>query len=118
MKKSLNLALDFDDTYTADPDMWRQFIKLAHKRGHQVYICTMRYDQGVEKDEVEAEINGLAPVIYCCRTFKEKVCAKLGIKINIWIDDFPAGIQDQRDLIVSEYSTGRTHTVWDWLGEE
>lgn len=115
MKKSLNIALDFDDTFTCDPAFWLSFIKLAHKQGHQVYICTMRHDFGRERQEVEEAINGLVPIIFCCRKWKKKVAEEKDIHISIWIDDMPAAIMDQRNLYINEYTTGEQLHIWDWL---
>lgn len=38
----LILGLDYDHTFTADPDLWRQFISDAQRRGHTVVCVTAR----------------------------------------------------------------------------
>lgn len=38
----LRIALDYDNTYTADNVLWDAFIKLSVSLGHSVYIVTMR----------------------------------------------------------------------------
>ena len=43
MMNKMNIALDYDNTYTLDSDLWDVFIKLLAMRGHTVYIVTMRY---------------------------------------------------------------------------
>lgn len=40
----MNIALDYDGTYTADPDMWLRFVEEAQAAGHKVFIVTMRYE--------------------------------------------------------------------------
>lgn len=73
----MNVALDFDGTYTRDPELWNAFISLAKERGHTVKICTMRYPHEVVPDL------GIE-VVYTSRK------AKFGtMEADIWIDDMP-----------------------------
>lgn len=39
---SITFGLDYDDTFTADPDLWRQFVSDALRRGHAVVCVTGR----------------------------------------------------------------------------
>lgn len=39
----MNLALDFDGTYTADPETFDKVIEVFRSQGHKVYVVTMRY---------------------------------------------------------------------------
>jgi hypothetical protein len=75
------IALDYDGTYTADPQLWDSFIAMASGRGHQVVCATMRYDS--EPIDVPCE------VIYTARQPKMAALAALGILPAIWIDDQP-----------------------------
>ena len=36
------ISLDYDHTFTADPDLWVSFIKAAELRGHRVIMVTWR----------------------------------------------------------------------------
>ena len=38
------IALDYDETYTADPVLWDRFIGDANDHGHTVWIVTARRD--------------------------------------------------------------------------
>lgn len=38
----MRIALDYDGTYTADPQLWDEFIRNAKARGHEVTMVTMR----------------------------------------------------------------------------
>jgi len=74
------IALDYDNTYTADPVLWCRFIDDAKSRGHTVVIVTMRYPR-------EDIVNAPVDVVYTSRQ------AKAGfVKADIWIDDSPAWI--------------------------
>ena len=71
------IALDYDGTYTADPELWDLFISAARQRGHEVKIVTMRFPS----EPIE---NAPCEVIYTSRK------AKYGaIPAQIYIDDTP-----------------------------
>ena len=38
----MNIALDFDGTYTEAPWLWNKFIDDAYLLGHEVYLVTGR----------------------------------------------------------------------------
>lgn len=80
------LALDFDDTYTKDPEMWDEFIKMAEKRGHEVICVTMRYPYEIEwvKDRFPK-----IKVISTHRKAKLWYLLTEGIIVDVWIDDSP-----------------------------
>lgn len=71
------IALDYDGTYTEDPDLWNEFISKAKERGHDVKILTMRYPHE------QIDIIGI-DVIYTSRKAKYNF-----IPANIYIDNEP-----------------------------
>ena len=78
----MKIALDYDGTYTADPDFWEKFIKNCEGK-HTIYIVTMRHPH--EKFEIKPSI----PVIYTSRKAKKLYCEEHGAFFDIWIDDNP-----------------------------
>lgn len=84
------IALDFDGTYTADPEMWDAFIKNAQERGHEVIVATMRYKE-TESDYVEMCVgNKVNAIVYTNRKAKKSAVRKqTGKDPDIWIDDNP-----------------------------
>ena len=42
MTKKLTIAIDFDDTYTADTELWGLFLRKAIANGHSVFCVTCR----------------------------------------------------------------------------
>lgn len=84
----MNLAIDYDDTYTKDYPFWQAFIKSAQKRGHTVYCVTWRYT----RELVDPELEQLVEVCYTGRKAKRPFMEARGININIWIDDNPLSI--------------------------
>lgn len=77
----MQIALDYDATYTVDRDFWDDFIKNAVNRGHSVLCVTMRYPEDV--------INIPCDVYYTSRQAKGAYVKEHNIKIDVWIDDSP-----------------------------
>jgi hypothetical protein len=84
---SLNIALDYDETYTADPELWNYFINMATVRGHKVWCVTARRD--TEENREIVCIPGLPRYRhkFTSHSAKEWFMAEQGIKIDIWVDD-------------------------------
>jgi len=72
------IALDYDGTYTEDPELWDRFIDDAKRNGHDVKILTMRYPH-------EAIILHGVDIIYTGRKAKYKF-----IPADIYIDNEPS----------------------------
>lgn len=92
------IALDYDGTYTADTELWDQFILNARMRGHKVYCVTMRYAD-TESVDVELNLNSkVDKIIYTNRKAK-KVAFRMqcGHNPDIWIDDMPEWLFEDAD---------------------
>lgn len=85
------IALDYDETYTKDPDFWLAFIELSQKHGHQIVVATMRtLDEKAEMcDRLHAAVPWIVPTH---RMAKKRFLATFDIHPDIWIDDNPAFI--------------------------
>ncbi len=83
----MNIALDFDDTYTRDPGLWDQFISDSLARGHDVRIVTFR--KSTMTDPALDYIKLKIPVIFTEYTQKRAFTNKMGWMVDIWIDDSP-----------------------------
>ena len=91
----MNIGLDFDDTYTADPALWDHFITDARQRGHDIRFVTFRFESARSYDN--SDIKQIAfergiPLIFCNGVQKDAVTRSLGWVVDVWIDDFPVGI--------------------------
>lgn len=80
MANPMLIALDYDGTYTADPDFWDLFIEAARVAKHKVVCVTMRYPT---EPVPELPID----ILYTSRKAKSSV-----ITPDIWIDDRPGYI--------------------------
>ena len=80
------IAIDYDDTYTADIELWDNFIGSAIMRGHQVVCVTARREtaENVEQCDIPGVLT-----YFTALSSKMKYMEKHGIKVDIWIDDQP-----------------------------
>lgn len=90
--KPLTIAIDFDDTFTASPGLFAEFIRLAKASGHQTYIISARYSTEENTDyinELLDEEDCQCPIVCTNRGSKLEAMEQRGIKVDIWIDDDP-----------------------------
>jgi hypothetical protein len=98
----MNIALDYDGTFTARPTQWLAFIELMRSVGDTVYIVTMRYESECNglRGSVDSRLRErLVPFICTARAAKKPFCEKLGIPIDIWIDDHPEAVHNDASTI-------------------
>ena len=90
MKQKL-ICVDYDDTYTAFPELMDTLIRRADMLGYRVILCTMRYPD--EEDMYIASIREkFAAVYFTGRLAKQPFLKALGIEPDLWIDDQPKWI--------------------------
>lgn len=82
----IRFSLDYDDTYTKDPDLWLEFIKLLRSKGHNVLVVTMRAESD---NDMDPRLLETARVIFTDGNQKLPFLQNQGIDIDIWIDDRP-----------------------------
>ncbi len=75
------IALDYDDTYTQDPPLWRNFIRMVERAGHEIVCVTMRFPTS----PVEMPIK----VYYTSWRAKQPFMKAAGLDVDVWIDDSP-----------------------------
>lgn len=86
------IAIDFDETLTRDVVLWIAFIDVAKVRGHRCICVSARRDTHENIDIIDdwMEKNGLdIPVYLTSLGSKVDHMERLGIKVDIWIDDDP-----------------------------
>ena len=91
------IALDYDDTFTADPVFWRAFIELAQAGGHKVIIATLRENNYGNPKEINDAlgVGHLVPIVFCNHRYKDEMCRKAGYTVDIWIDDMPEAVRER-----------------------
>ena len=83
----MNISLDYDETYSADPLTWRRVVRTLMDAGHNVRVVTMRHQH--EISTICPLLRSMVEVIPTGRKAKRPFCEALGIQIDIWIDDSP-----------------------------
>lgn len=88
----MKLALDYDGTYTLDPDFWLDVVDLARIYGHEVRIVTHR-DERLDRTAPLAKAEQAVPVIYTRGISKRFFCEHFSDFVpDVWIDDKPESI--------------------------
>lgn len=89
----LNIAVDFDGTFTADTVLWLTFMNEAKKAGHFVFIVTAR-NQEEDWCDLLSFIDKNGYEIFCTNGVAKKWYMQniAGQRVDIWIDDKPEAI--------------------------
>ena len=83
----MKIALDYDNTITADPIFWSEFIKLSKKYGHSIKIVTIRNKSDENSDIEGFGLDNDIGIIYSNMKQKNEIH-----EADIWIDDMPLTI--------------------------
>lgn len=89
MNKQQVFALDFDDTFTADPEFWSDFVIRSQARGHVVICISACRDTFQNRRKREEQLpSGVK--IYCSYD-KPKIqfADERNLGVTVWIDDCP-----------------------------
>ena len=91
---TLNIAVDFDDTFSADPIMFKEVIKIFKSRGHKVYLVTYRHGDinHVANSDIFDHKDVFDDIFFTGYNAKDNFMKSQNIKIDIWIDDYPYSI--------------------------
>lgn len=101
----MKIALDYDDTFTSDPELWEFFIEKAKLRGHEISFVTFRWEPTEGYDpkhnaDIKQDASRLnIPIVFTHGQQKAK-----HFDADIWIDDMPEVIP-------------HAHTLWDMYKE-
>lgn len=87
------IAIDYDFTYTADPDFWDDFFSLARLQEHEC-ICITGREQPPGPDERQPPMR----VLCSPDRYKSVTAAAAGLSVDVWIDDAPGSIEGGRML--------------------
>lgn len=80
----MRISLDYDDTYTKDPEFWDEFIHNCRASGYEIMIVTFR-DPSIPIEIYPEGVN----VYYTSYRAKRRFMLDEGIEIDVWIDDSP-----------------------------
>lgn len=91
--RRLTYAVDYDHTFTADPEATREMVANLQRRGHVCVLVTGRSDDNGWGDAVRRDVGTLMPIVFAGGTWKRDAAARAGYPVDIWIDDSPEGIR-------------------------
>lgn len=89
----MTFALDYDGTYTADPELWDTFVKLARERGHKFLCVTQR--RNTEENREAVKVPGVQ-VLFTELASKTWFIEQRGLTVDVWIDDDPKALVNGR----------------------
>jgi len=88
----LTIAIDYDDTYTADPVFWDKFIQLAQNHNHKVICVTARRNILEHRQELMNNLPDTVETYFSYDEPKADFIKRHNIVVDIWIDDTPGWI--------------------------
>jgi len=94
--KSKYVAIDWDNTISADKEYFLQLIKKLQQAGYSPFVCTLRAPDRENIQEIREVLEETNIAIYLTDGKpKRKYMKKLGVKVHLWIDDFYPGISHE-----------------------
>jgi len=99
-------VLDYDNTFSVNPDMWLKIAKIVNDSGYRIVGATARNKYELITDQRYFSI--CDAVIYCAGNSKNKVLQNFHMPDKlIWIDDDPQYIiQSYTDIHNTMYDPG------------
>jgi hypothetical protein len=91
--KSKYIAIDWDNTISADQIFFLDLIKQCQKAGYLPFICTLRSPDQENIIEIRSLLEKTNIAIYLTDGCDKYLYMKnLGVSVHLWIDDFYPGI--------------------------
>lgn len=93
----ITIAIDYDGTWTADPEAFAAIANLLRRRGHRVIIVTARVSgHGEVQRECSPHVDR---ILTSGAAYKRDHAEAHGERVSIWIDDMPGMIGPDIPLI-------------------
>ncbi len=97
------IAIDYDNTFTRDPDFWSRFVVSGRAADHTFVMVTGRVAAGLMGREVLEATRALAlPVVFAGSQWKRDAARDRGWLPDVWIDDSPEYVGIQNALVGGE----------------
>lgn len=85
------IAIDYDCTWTEDPELWQALMLVGQARGHKFVMVTGR--KAWSDDMARSNLPPGLPIVYAGDNYKQRAAAREGFLVDVWIDDLPGRIQ-------------------------
>lgn len=113
----MRIAVDYDGTFTADPELWMHFILAALNKGHEVFIVTFRNDL-FDRDPLLQEVAKKIQTYYTRGVAKRWWCLHHGPgAVDVWIDDTPESILTNSPMTPEEIMEWRKRNEYRRSGD-
>lgn len=90
---SKHIAIDWDNTISADQAFFKKLIKQLQSAGYKPFVCTLRAPDRENIEEIRSILEKTNIAIYLTDgNPKRDYMKELGIAVHLWIDDFYPGI--------------------------
>lgn len=99
MRPQLTIAIDFDDTFTADVEMWSHVIAEFQRFGHSVVCVSARRNELGHRQELTQALPEGVSVLLSYDAPKRLYAKSQGVDVDIWIDDMPEAIPTKQDIL-------------------
>lgn len=87
------IAIDFDNTITADLDFYLDLIDAYRRHGWEPVVCTLRDDLGDNLNEIHEKLHDSGIRVYTTDGKRKRAfMLHEGISVGLWIDDYFPGI--------------------------
>jgi hypothetical protein len=109
-------AIDYDATWTADPEAFAAFASLLRRRGHRVIVITARVSGHWEVEHACRPV--VDEVYFSGASYKREHAEANGETVDIWIDDMPGMIGPDIPLVGGTGETTPACETCDDCGDE
>ena len=93
--RSRVIAIDFDNTITADLDFYLDLIDAYRTHGWQPVVCTLRDDRADNLAEMYQKLHDAHIKLYTTNGRKKRAFLRnQGIRVGLWIDDYFPSISE------------------------
>lgn len=97
--RAMTVSIDFDRTFSADPQMWGEFAKQATADGNTVVMISRRPDTPEDRQTVTETLGeysaAFSQVLLIGDTLKDEAAKAAGIDVDVWVDDSPQFIRSE-----------------------
>lgn len=98
VSRSLVVAIDYDGTFTADPQCWTAVIHCLRAAGHRVICVSARTEADGSRAELTRALPAGVPILLSEFGQKRQFARSRGWSVDIWIEDHPESVPSREDL--------------------
>lgn len=93
---SKRIAIDFDETYSADPAFFRELVALARKYQHLPCIVSCRRNTPENHELIEGIVGDDLLIVLTDLKPKRAAMEAVGLPVDWWVDDHPESVKEGR----------------------